>query len=395
MPASKPSLSLCMILRDEAENLEISLGPIRDCFDEIIVVDTGSTDDTPELAKAYGARVVRTTWKNDFAAARNMSLKEACGDWILWLDGDNRLTPRDVEDIRGNLDLKKESILWCLEVVEPEGEQLMQKRVFPNRSEVKFTGQVHEQLVHPSHYRSVFTSVKIYHWGYKDKAKAREKGERNLQILKKMAEEEPTDVYVSYQLGKTLFNLRQYDQALLWLGQAGSLDNENRLNRGLFLHSHILMARSLDRLGRFEDAENCLEEVLQTNPGYGLAHFYLGRFLYARSAYDLAGSHMRSFLVHGANDLRVGLNIARLTYTASLLLGRCLEEKGDFQEAESAYFYAAQMDSSNPEPRLALSRLSLSQNLTNEARTYAYECLQISPGNRRALELIGKISARG
>ncbi|MEE9437335.1 MAG: hypothetical protein V3V37_11660, partial [Candidatus Adiutricales bacterium] len=73
----------------------------------------------------------------------------------------------------------------------------------------------------------------------------------------------------------------------------------------------------------------------------------------------------------------------------------CLEEKGDFQEAESAYFCAAQMDSSNPEPRLALSRLSLSQNLTNEARTYAYECLQISPGNRRAIELIGKISARG
>ena len=97
MTSPKPSLSLCMILRDEAENLEISLGPIRECFDEIVVVDTGSKDHTPELARSFGARVIQTDWEDDFAAARNQSIEEARGDWIIWLDGDNRLTPQDIE----------------------------------------------------------------------------------------------------------------------------------------------------------------------------------------------------------------------------------------------------------------------------------------------------------
>ncbi|MBW2624526.1 MAG: glycosyltransferase [Deltaproteobacteria bacterium] len=395
MTPPKPSLSLCMILRDEAENLEISLGPIRDCFDEIVIVDTGSKDHTPELARSFGARVIQTNWGDDFAAARNMSIKEARGDWILWLDGDNRLTPRDIEEIRQHLDFKKESVLWCLEEVEPEGEQLMQKRVFPNRPEVKFKGRVHEQLVHPAHYRSIFTAVKIYHWGYKDRAEARKKGERNLRILQAMAEEEPGDAYVNYQLGKTLFNLRQYNQALKCLSLAARPENNGLINEGLFLHSHILRARTLDRLGQFQEAEECLEETLAKNTEYGLAHYYMGRFLYARSSYKTAEVHLRSFLLLGTNDLRVGLNTARLTYTASLLRAKCLEATGDIPGAESAYCYAAQMDSNSPEPRLALSRLSLEQNRTSEARSYAHECLQISPGNRRAIELIGEISARG
>jgi tetratricopeptide (TPR) repeat protein len=391
----KPSLSLCMILRDEAENLEISLGPIRDCFDDIVVVDTGSKDCTPELAGSFGARVIQTGWEDDFAGARNVSIEEARGDWILWLDGDNRLTPRDIEEIRHHLDFKKESILWCLEEVEPEGEQLMQKRVFPNRPEVRFKGRVHEQLVHPAHYRSIFTTVKIYHWGYKDKAEARKKGGRNLRILQAMAEEKPGDAYVNYQLGKTFFNLRQYTQALERLSLAARPENKGLINEGLFLHTYILFARTLDRLGQFQDAEECLKEIIEKNPEYGLAHYYMGRFLYARSAYEAAEAHLRSFLLLGTNDLRVGLNTARLTYTASLLLGKCLEATGDIPGAESAYSYAAQMDSNRSEPRLALSRLFLAQNRTGEARSYAHECLRISPGNRRAIELIGEISARG
>ena len=384
-----------MILRDEAKNLRISLGPIRDCFDEIVIVDTGSKDHTPELAKSFGARVIQTDWEDDFAAARNVSIEEARGDWILWLDGDNRLTPQDIEEIRQHLDFKKQSILWCLESVEPEGEQLMQKRVFPNRPEVRFKGRVHEQLVHPAHYDSIFTAVKIYHWGYKDKAEARKKGARNLRILQAMAAEEPGDAYVNYQLGKTLFNLRQYTPALECLSLAARPENQDRLNEGLFLYAHILLARTLDRLGQFEAAEKLLENLLARHPEYGLAHYFIGRFLYARSAYKAAEAHLRSFLILGTNDLRVGLNIARLTYTASLLLGKCLEATEDIPGAESAYSYAAQMDSNSPEPRLALSRLFLAQNRTSEARSYAHECLQISPGNRRAIELIGEISTRG
>jgi len=83
MKTASPTFSLCMILCDEAANLAKSLGPVRDCFDEVVVVDTGSTDDTKGLARSYGARVIEIEWPNDFAVARNVSLEAAAGDWIM------------------------------------------------------------------------------------------------------------------------------------------------------------------------------------------------------------------------------------------------------------------------------------------------------------------------
>ncbi|HHF42607.1 MAG TPA: glycosyltransferase, partial [Candidatus Aminicenantes bacterium] len=183
MTAGKPSLTLCMILCDEEQNLPLSLAPIRDLFDEVVVADTGSKDRTPDLARSYGARVIETTWADDFSAARNLSIRASSGDWLFWLDGDNRIQPGDVKTIRQHLDTTREKILWCTEVNEPSGEQLIQKRVFPNRPEVYFSGRVHEQLIHPPHYKMIMTSVKIFHWGYADKSKAREKGRRNLRLL--------------------------------------------------------------------------------------------------------------------------------------------------------------------------------------------------------------------
>ena len=170
------------------------------------------------MAADYGARVVRLDWPDDFAAARNVSLDQAAGDWIMWLDADNQISPQDVEVIREKLNREKKSIIWCIEVVVPQGERLMQKRVFPNRPDVRFAGKVHEQLIHPAGFRQVLTEVEIRHfWGYADPAEAREKGRRNLKLLEEMVAENPGDFYLCYQLGKTSLNLRRFEQAAEWL----------------------------------------------------------------------------------------------------------------------------------------------------------------------------------
>jgi glycosyltransferase involved in cell wall biosynthesis len=95
-----PKISLCMIVRNEEDFLADCLRSVRDVVDEIIVVDTGSTDSTPAIADGFGARVFEHRWKDDFSEARNRSLDHATGDWILVLDADETIAHRDINKIR-------------------------------------------------------------------------------------------------------------------------------------------------------------------------------------------------------------------------------------------------------------------------------------------------------
>lgn len=96
----KATLSLCMIVRDEAAGLARAIGSFAGVADEVVVVDTGSTDGTPDLARRLGARVVEHAWRDDFSAARNAGLDACRGDWIFGLDADERLLPESREEVR-------------------------------------------------------------------------------------------------------------------------------------------------------------------------------------------------------------------------------------------------------------------------------------------------------
>jgi glycosyltransferase involved in cell wall biosynthesis len=91
----KTTISLCMIVKNEESCLVRCMKSVRDHVDEIIIVDTGSMDNTVEIAESYGARVYHHPWENDFSKHRNQSLSYATGDWIFQLDADEELFPED------------------------------------------------------------------------------------------------------------------------------------------------------------------------------------------------------------------------------------------------------------------------------------------------------------
>ena len=100
----RPRLSMCMIARDSARTLCAALDSIRPWVDEMVVVDTGSVDATPAMAAACGARVAHFAWCDDFAAARNQSLRLATGEWLFWMDSDDTIDAADGQALRALAD---------------------------------------------------------------------------------------------------------------------------------------------------------------------------------------------------------------------------------------------------------------------------------------------------
>src|SRR3989338_5592832 len=99
----KQTISLCMITKNEEKYLEQCLNSVKDLVDETIIVDTGSTDKTKEIAKRFNAKVYDFKWADDFSAARNESLKHATKDWILILDADEVMDKEAVKTIKEDL----------------------------------------------------------------------------------------------------------------------------------------------------------------------------------------------------------------------------------------------------------------------------------------------------
>lgn len=186
------SLSLCMIVKDEADQLGDCLSQVRPVVDEIVVVDTGSTDDTREIARKLGARVFEFPWANDFSAARNESLRRATGRYLLWLDADDRIDPEEIAKIQelkaGLRPASLQAYYLLIQSASPlDGESsFYQLRLFPNKPGVRFEGRVHEQVnfsLQRMGIPGVYLPIRIRHTGYEDPVAVHGKYERNWSIL--------------------------------------------------------------------------------------------------------------------------------------------------------------------------------------------------------------------
>jgi Flp pilus assembly protein TadD len=383
------SLGLVMIVRNEAANLGRSLRPVASYFDDVVVVDTGSTDQTVSLAAGLGARVVEVAWQDDFAAARNASLAEARADYLFWLDGDNAITSADVASLRGVLaEADQPFIGWCVEVLEPRGERLLQKRLFPRRPEVFFQGSIHEQLHHPSGWPFVFIPVKVRHWGYENKALAQAKGQRNLALLLQAAKQRPADFFIHYQTGKTLFNLNKLDDAEKWIEIAIELDRKSAENYELVVHSWVLWALVAERRGRSEAAERRLEQglaVLAGQPSRGLLHYHLGRLALDQGRLGRAVEHLSQAERLGLTFLTLDLDLDRLGRSLAVHLGRALLALGRVDQAVARLRLLTQAQPDHPVPWRELVRTLLAAGRMSEARAALAQLLARFPGDRAGL----------
>ncbi|HVC21296.1 MAG TPA: glycosyltransferase [Vicinamibacterales bacterium] len=236
----RPTLSLCLIAKNEERHLARCLGSARDLVDEIVLVDTGSTDRTVEIAASFGARVFHLAWQDDFSLARNYGLEQARGEWILALDADESIAARDHAQIRavlGNPALNAVTAYQRHYLAEgtvigwqpgPGGYEegrpypgffdVECRRLFRNRPWLRFRNSVHEELVStdPGHpLAQTQGGWIIHHYGkVGGRDLLRTKGEAYLRIGRKKVADHPNDPLARYELGIQYLELEQPGDAL-------------------------------------------------------------------------------------------------------------------------------------------------------------------------------------
>jgi GT2 family glycosyltransferase/tetratricopeptide (TPR) repeat protein len=275
LPARQVRISLTMIVRDEENNLPRALESAQGLFDEIVVVDTGSTDRTKEIAREFEARVFDFVWVADFAAARNAALARATGDYAFWMDADDVIEPAQREPVRRLLDGLRPGehaayVFRC--ACDPDsngggGETVVDHiRLFPLRDDVRWTYRVHEQIVPALKRAGIpyrWTHLVVRHTGYADPVLQAKKSERNELILLEDLEEQPNDPFLLFNLGNSALEREDWPQALELLGRSLALSAPtDSITRKL----HALIARAHLMLGDTDRALQACADGLKLDP---------------------------------------------------------------------------------------------------------------------------------
>ncbi len=215
-------LSLCMIVRNEAEFLARCLNSVADLVDEMIIVDTGSIDQTISIAKGFGAQVVQIEWPNDFAVARNVSLSYATGDWILVLDADEYLDQASQRVLAAFKAQPPPPTRFRLKVVNPDAQGEITRiyymdRLFPRREGIFYIAPLHEYVI-DTHDRPTpsadFFELVIQHVGLlPELMQSRRKLERNRSVLVDALKRFPDDLHCLYHLAGVTIALGDHTQA--------------------------------------------------------------------------------------------------------------------------------------------------------------------------------------
>jgi tetratricopeptide (TPR) repeat protein len=385
-----------MIVRDEEQLLPGCLESVRGIAQEIVAVDTGSADATPEIVRAHGGLLLRRAWQEDFAAARNLSLDAATGDWILWLDADERLRPEEHRRLRklieGNTSEDAFSVLIRSET--PAGVQVTQgHRLFRNHRGIRFSGRIHEQ-VSPSFAAArvrVGSSADftIDHLGYNFSAdKLRGKAERNLRLLDAAKRQDPRDAYVRFCRGQTL----------LMLGDAAGAENEIRAALGEMpsepvskrLPDDILAAAfnnlarcALDRGAPEEALQRCAES-LRICPNqvaaYLTAHYVHRELRHPEQALEalVAADRLLDQPAAGRPAIEVAVDRAEFWCAmgqSQLQLGRPAQARQSFQRALAA------RKGKCKKTLAALAQCAIAENALEDALRLANVASALAPGD--------------
>jgi glycosyltransferase involved in cell wall biosynthesis len=312
--------------------------------DEMIVVDTGSADCTRDIAVRGGARVVDFAWVDDFAVARNESINHATGDWIFWLDADERLDAANQEKLRKLFaGLSRDNAAYLMQQLsttdDPHGSQVAvdQVRLFRREAALRWEHRVHEQIllsIRRAGHELRRTDIVISHAGYEAPDAAARKLRRNLELLLREESERPDDPITLYHLGQAYLRLGRAALALPVLRRSLERLPKEYSNRPRLFAA---IARAHDALGERAEAMAVCRAGRDENPDAVEILFLEAGFLYEKGDLPAAEERLLHLLrVPPEGQLAAG-DIGRQGYKARHLLAQVYRASGRTAEAESEW----------------------------------------------------------
>ena len=298
-------LSIAMIVKNEEENLDRCLKAIKVLDNilnyEIVIVDTGSEDETVNIARKYTNKVYEHAWNNDFAAMRNVSIGYCQGEWILILDADEVLESSE-ELVKFFKDKKNKkfnsaTIKFKNMLSDKEADYIIGSlvRLFKNVKNFCYEGRVHEQpkILAPT----ALTNITLVHYGYsRTSYKLMEyKYNRNLKLLLKDLEEGKDLIYTYFQLAQTYGMANKNEKALESIAKAFKLVQEHK-NKGEFLYVYHFMAMKLASMGYNEEAIKISEEAIKLNDEHLDFYYVLAKSNLTLNIYDKMNIYIEKYL---------------------------------------------------------------------------------------------------
>jgi hypothetical protein len=359
-PARMSSLALVMIARDESRCIERCLSSVAAFVDELHVLDTGSVDDTPTIARRCGAQVLSWPWRDDFAAARNAALAMAHADWRLVMDADEWIgadadTLRDwLRDAAPRIGLLRVSSLVDGGIAGVQQSPSWMPRLLPRG--VQYRGRVHEQPM--SDLPRQRLRLQLLHDGYLPEQMAH-KGDRNRRLLQQALQLDGPDPYLLYQLGKDHEVHGRFADAAPCYEKAMADGDAQALWR------HDLVLRqlfTLKKLGRFEQAMALASAEL---PHWGESpdfYFTLGDLLLdwavaqpqqAAALLPMIDASWRRALAIGENPALPDTVLGRGSFLAAHNLAVLFDGLGDAAQARAWREQAAHLRAAVAAPRAA------------------------------------------
>ncbi|GIO35203.1 hypothetical protein J41TS12_00640 [Paenibacillus antibioticophila] len=269
------TITLCMIVKNEEDVLARCLSSAKEQVDEIVIIDTGSTDSTVEIARGFTDKIYFFEWIDDFAAARNESIKYATSDYILIMDADEYLD--DQANLRADLMDNYDYYYTSIKNETSLGQNFIHTglRIFKNKIGFEFENRLHENInLTERASELVYGRMKsiIHHTGYTDlKMVEKDKYNRNKRLMSIEVEANPSP-YNLFNMGKTYFLVSEYDKAVEFFKRAYPLS----LNRVYLPELLTKLAQSLLEIGHKDEALSVLKGAAVLFPNETAIHFNQG-----------------------------------------------------------------------------------------------------------------------